>query len=268
VRLKAGDVLTVRQIPGWGDIGASITITGEVQYPGTYGIAAGEKLSSVIRRAGGFREAAYPHGAVLTRDQVKEIDEQARDALMHRIESANPRIKTPGPDTMGLTTAFAQQQQQILKRLREQPVSGRQVIRITPDIAEWENKPQDVELRAGDQLVIPKKPTFVAVQGQVNNPSAITFAPGRKAEWYLQRAGGTTEFANSKSMFIVRADGSVIGQSSGFWNGGVASTVMQPGDTVVVPEKIITDNPTWRNLLGAAQMASTLAIAARVATSF
>lgn len=268
VRLKAGDVLTIRQIPGWSDIGASITLSGEVQYPGTYGIASGEKLSSVIRRAGGFREAAYPYGAVLTRDQVKEIDEHARDALMRRIESANPRIKTPGPDTIALTTAFAQQQQQILKRLREQPVSGRQVIRITTNISEWENKPQDVEMRAGDRLVIPKKPTFVAVQGQVNNPSAITYAPGRKGDWYLKRAGGTTEFANPKSMFIVRADGSVIGQNGGFWNGGVTSTVMEPGDTVVVPEKIISDSPGWRNLLSTAQMASSLAIAARVATSF
>jgi protein involved in polysaccharide export with SLBB domain len=268
VRLKARDVLTIRQIPGWNDIGASITISGEVQYPGTYGITPGEKLSSVIRRAGGFRESAYPHGAVLTRDQVKEIDEQARDALMHRIESANPRIKVPGPDTMALTSAFAVQQQQILKRLREQPVSGRQVIHISPNIAEWENQPGDVELRAGDQLVIPKKPTFVAVQGQVNNPSAITFSPGKKADWYLKRAGGTTEFANTKSMFIVRADGSVIGQNGGFWSGGVSATVMEPGDTVVIPEKIITDNPTWRNLLSTAQMASSLAIAARVATSF
>lgn len=268
VRLKPGDVLTIRQLPGWNDIGASISISGEVRYPGAYGIGPGERLSSVLRRAGGFRDAAYPHGAVLTREQVREIDQQARDALMQRIESANPRIKTPGPETAALSAAFMQQQQAILKRLREQPLSGRQVIRISTDISEWENTAADVEVRPGDQLFIPKRPTFVAIQGQVNSPSAITYIPGKKAEWYLKRAGGQTEFANAKSMFIVRADGSVAGQNNGFWSGGVLDAVMQPGDTLVVPEKIITDNPVWRNLLSTAQLSSSLAIAAKVAVSF
>lgn len=267
VRLKAGDVLTVRQLSGWLDIGAAIRVSGEVGHPGTYGIEKGERLSSVLKRAGGFMPGAYAKGAVLTRVQVREMDLKAREALMRRIEGASPQ---GGSDVAALSAAFAQQQQMILKRLREQPVSGRQVIRISPNISEWENSPLDIELRAGDELIIPKTPTFVAVEGQVNSPSAITFIPGKKAEWYLRRAGGPTEFANQKGAFIVRADGSVVGRGgdSSWWGGGVMSTTLQPGDTVVIPERIITDNALWRNLMNSAQVISSVAIAARVATSF
>ena len=58
--LKPGDVLTVHQVSGWNDIGASVTLEGEVTYPGSYGLQEGERLSSVLARAGGFRDTAYP----------------------------------------------------------------------------------------------------------------------------------------------------------------------------------------------------------------
>ena len=87
VALKPGDVLTIPQLTGWKDIGASVTISGEVAFPGTYGIEAGERLSSVLKRAGGFRETAYPAAAVLDRVQVRQIGEQARMEMIRRIET-------------------------------------------------------------------------------------------------------------------------------------------------------------------------------------
>ena len=78
VALHNGDVLTIRQLPGWNDLGASIRLRGEVRHPGTYGIRPGERLSSVIERAGGFQTDAYPYGAVLQRTQVRELEARAR----------------------------------------------------------------------------------------------------------------------------------------------------------------------------------------------
>ncbi len=89
VRLKPGDVLTVHQVSGWNDIGASVTLTGEVMYPGTYGLQEGERLSSVLLRAGGFRTTAYPDGAVLVRKQVKELEEKSRAELIRQIETTS-----------------------------------------------------------------------------------------------------------------------------------------------------------------------------------
>src|SRR5207244_4609465 len=82
MRLRAGDVLTIRQIGGWKDIGATIKVEGEVVHPGTYGIQEGERLSDVIARAGGFRADAYPYAAIFERLQVRELEEKNRAQLI------------------------------------------------------------------------------------------------------------------------------------------------------------------------------------------
>jgi protein involved in polysaccharide export with SLBB domain len=268
--LKAGDVLTIHQITGWNDIGASITIEGEVAHPGSYGFQEGERLSDVLRRTGGFRETAYPAGAVLVREQVRELEEKSRVELIRQIETSaaaarlSPNIASA--DQSGQAQMIQQQQEQILSRLKNQPATGRMVIHISSDIDKWAGTSADIEVRSGDVLRIPKRPGFVLVSGQVYNASAITFTPGKTAGWYLQHAGGATSAANRKEVFVIRANGSVVGRGSGEWyDHNVLSTRLQPGDVVVVPQKIIGASLLWRNLLSAAQIASSIAITAAVA---
>jgi protein involved in polysaccharide export with SLBB domain len=270
VPLKPGDILTIHQLSGWNDIGASVILDGEVTYPGSYGLQQGERLSSVLRRAGGLRDTAYPAGAILIRTQVKELEEKTRIELIHQIEtsSASARLapNLSGQDSGALLQAASQQQAEVLQRLKSQPASGRLVIHISADINSWANTPADIELHAGDVLTVPKRPGFVLVSGQVYNASAITYVPGKEASWYLRRAGGTNEVANRKEIFIVRANGSVIGRRSGEWYGAnVLSTRLDPGDVIVVPQKIIGGSLFWRNLLTVAQISSSIAITAAVA---
>ena len=268
--LKPGDVLTIHQITGWNDIGASITVEGEVSHPGSYGFQDGEHLSDVLRRAGGFRDTAYPAGAVLIRDQVRELEEKSRVELIHQIETASQAARLSAnigsTDQAAQNQLIQQQQEQILARLRSQPATGRLVIRITADIDQWAGTAADIEVRRGDVLRVPKKPGFVLVSGQVYNASAITFVPGKSAGWYLQHAGGTTGVANRKEIFVIRANGSVVGRGSSEWYGpDVLSTRLEPGDVVVVPQKIIGASMFWRNLLTTAQLASSIAITAALA---
>jgi protein involved in polysaccharide export with SLBB domain len=270
VKLKPGDVLTVHQIAGWNDIGASITIDGEVAHPGSYGIQQGERLSSILRRAGGFRETSYPAGAVLLRDEVRQLEEKSRQELIRQIETSSTAARISpslgSTDQSSTLQLIAQQQEQVLARLKSQPATGRLVIHITTDIASWENTSADIEVRAGDVLRIPKRPGFVLVSGQVYNSTAITYSPNKTAAWYLRRAGGATEIANKGDIFIIRANGSVVGRGSSFWfDRSVLTTQLDPGDVVVVPQKIIGASVFWRNLLTIAQISSTIAITAAVA---
>ncbi len=270
VILKPGDVLTVHQVTGWNDIGASVLLNGEVTHPGSYGLKEGERLSSVLLRAGGFRSTAYPGGAVLVRPSVKEVEEKSRAELIRQLESTSAGARLE-PSITGVGDAatlqiLSQQQNEMIQKLRSQVSVGRLVIKIDPDIAAWEGTAADVELRSGDVLTIPKKPGFILVSGQVYNPTAITYVPGRNAGWYLKRAGGSTDLSNRKEILIIRANGSVIGRRSGNWHDpSVLATRLDPGDVVVVPEKIFGGGVFWRNLVSVAQIASSIGFASALA---
>lgn len=268
VSLKSGDILTIHQITGWSEIGESVTIQGQVRYPGSYGFREGERLSSVLRRAGGMRDAAYPEGAVLIREQVRELEEKSRQELIRQIDTNSTAARLGAGDTGGTLQLIKAQQEQALAQLKSHPATGRMVIHISSDIDSWANTPADIELRRGDVLTIPKRPGFVLVAGQVYNATALTFTPGKTVTWYLSRAGGTNGTANRKEIFIIRANGSVVGRHSGGWfDANVLSTRLNPGDVVVVPQKIIGASLLWRNLLTTAQLASSIAITAGIAAA-
>ena len=80
------------------------------------------------------------------------------------------------------------QRQEILASLRSHPASGRLIINISSDVSRWENTPDDIEMRAGDTLFIPKRPNFVVVSGQVYNPAAISYVPGKRS-WLVSAKG-------------------------------------------------------------------------------
>jgi protein involved in polysaccharide export with SLBB domain len=274
VRLHDGDVLTIRQLAGWNDIGALITVKGEVMHPGDYGIQEGERLSSVIERAGGLRGDAYLYGAILERRQVREMEEKNRAELIRQVQGQEASFKLL-PDTGDAEEKLAkdatlQQWHATLEQLENLPPAGRMVVHLSKDVRSWANMPADVEIRAGDTLFIPKKPNYVMVNGQVYNPTAIAYRPGKNAGWYLRQAGGPTNMASKKAVFVVRADGSVVGgKGSGEWfTGDVLSAELRPGDMVFVPEKALGGTAAWKNTLQAAQLVSTAAIAISVGHGF
>jgi polysaccharide biosynthesis/export protein len=264
VPLHNGDVVTIRQLPGWDDLGASIAVKGEVKHPGTYGIRPGERLSSVLERAGGFEPSAYPYGAVLQRVQVRELEAKQQDELILRVKNEEQDLELlPGTDPkqkQAKEMALAQYQT-TLTELSANPPAGRVDVRISADIKRWKNTSADIEVRAGDTLTIPKRPDYVMVTGQVFNPTAVSYRPGKSASWYLSQSGGPTTVANKKDIFVIRADGSVLGSRKGLWDGDSLGAALEPGDTVVVPEKAIGGGPNWQNVFTSAQVASSVASA-------
>jgi polysaccharide biosynthesis/export protein len=271
IAIHNGDVLTVRQLPGWNDLGASITVKGEVRNPGTYGIRPGEKLSSILERAGGFQPDGYPYGAVLRRVQVRELEVRDQDQMILRVKDEQSNLQLlpeTDPDKKRAKDLALQQWQTALEQLSSNPPTGRVAIRISADIHQWQNTIADVDVRAGDSIEIPKKPSYVMVTGQVYNPTAVSYRPGKSATWYLGQSGGPTQLANKKAIFVIRADGSVLGSSQGLWGGDSLGAELRPGDTVVVPEKAVGGGVQWQTVFLAAQVASSIASTAFIAAHY
>jgi protein involved in polysaccharide export with SLBB domain len=266
--LHDGDVLTIRQSPGWNDIGAMVTLKGEVQHPGTYGIRPGERLSSVLARAGGFNAQAYPYGAVLMRRDVRELELKSHLELAQRLKVEQVSLKalpeTDKDQKDAKLTAIAETET-ALQQLQANPPVGRVVIHIQSDLKEWRDTVKDIAVRDGDVLLVPKKAGYVMVNGQVFNPTAVGYQPGRSAKWYLSQSGGLTQLADKKAVFVIRADGSVIAAKNNtgdWWGGNPLSATLRPGDMVVVPEKSPKiGGRNWATTLQAVQVASSVALA-------
>jgi protein involved in polysaccharide export with SLBB domain len=268
VALHAGDILTVRERAGWADVGASVTVRGEVQHPGTYGIQPGEKLSSLLERSGGFTTLAYPYGAVLSRQDVREVEIKSQLELVQRLKAEEGNLKAlpeNDEDQKNAKLTALGETETALNQLQTNRPIGRVVIHIKPQIQEWQGTSADAALRDGDVLVIPKKTEYVMVTGQVYNPTAVGYQSGKSAKWYLSQAGGITQIADKKAVFVVRADGSVVASknnSAGWFAGDPLSTTLRPGDSIIIPEKAPkVGSRNWTVAMQTAQVAASVALA-------
>lgn len=269
--LHNGDVLTIRQLPDWNELGASITVHGQVEHPGTYGIRPGERLSSILMRAGGYQSDAYPYGAILQRVQVRDEQMKQQTDIILRVKGMQSDLQAMPESTadekQSKQLAMAQYQQ-TLEQLSANPPAGRVTMQISGPIKRWENTSADIPVRNGDTLTIPKKPAYIMVTGQVYNPTAVTYRPGQSAKWYLSQSGGPTPIANKKAIFVIRADGSVIGARESLWSGPSLSAALRPGDTVVVPEKAYAGPKNWANLFTAVQVTASITTAIFIAAHY
>ena len=217
-------------------------------------------------RCNGFTAEAFPYGAVLLRQEVRDLEMKSHLELVNRLKAEQGYLKAmPDGDAdqkEAKLTAIAQTDTALQQLEATAPV-GRVVIHIPSDLKRLAKTASDIPLRDGDVLIIPKKADYVTVSGQVFNPTAVSYIPGRSAKWYLSQSGGLTQIADRSGIFVVRADGSVLSARnvSEFWMGDPLSAVLKPGDSIVVPEKAPRLAPrNWATLMQAAQVASSAAL--------
>jgi len=201
---------------------------------------------------------------------VRELEEKDRGQLIQEVKDQGAELRLApdtDPEQKQAKAAALQQWQETLQKLQTTPPEGRLVIHISSNLKRWANTPYDIQVRAGDSIYIPKRPNSVTVDGSVYNPTAITFRPGQSAAWYLRQAGGPTNLANRKAVFVIRADGSVAG-GGGLFSGGADRAELRPGDLLVVPQKAFSANTRWKSILEGSQVAYAVGIAIQVARSF
>jgi protein involved in polysaccharide export with SLBB domain len=248
IRLDPYDELIIRKIPRWVDeTERSITLKGEFVFPGVYPIRRGEKLSSVIVRAGGFTDKAYLPATRFTRESVREQQQKRMDEMMASAEQeiAKKQIELTGKasssEEMESTKAALAGLQRSVELLRNKQAEGRLVIRLS-SLEKFKDSNYDVEIKGGDVLEVPETPNSVNVLGQVYNPTSFIPIDDGDVGYYLKKSGGPTRYAEEDDIYIVRADGTVISrqQSSYFstlFSSGFMSAGIKPGDTIIVPQR-------------------------------
>ncbi len=249
LQLKPMDVVTIKQIPDWWERTRLVTITGEVFFPGTYQIKKDELLSSVIERAGGFTEYAYLRGAKFTRESVQEVQQQRLDEMLQELELEIARLsseevkKSLSEEDLAAQSEFINAQQMLIEKLQKSRATGRVIISLGP-LATFRGSSTDLTLEDGDALHIPKEMNTVNVMGSVYNPTAIIFDEDNpELAYYLERTGGPTENAAEDLIYVIRSDGTVVSKMrERSWWRRFENIELYPGDTVLVPEKLVRSN--------------------------
>jgi polysaccharide export outer membrane protein len=245
LRLKPFDTLSIKEIESWTDQEA-ITLRGQVKFPGRYSVKPGETLKSVLMRAGGLTQYAFPEGSVFTRQELREREQRQLDMLAQRMQSDIAFVALEGSvaGQGGAANALAVGQS-LLSQLRATKAVGRLVINVPGILRSPVGSQYDVVLRDGDELIVPRAQQQVTVIGEVQTVTSHLYRPGLSRDGYIALSGGTTARADTGRIYVVRADGSVVSQGSRWFS---TSTKMEPGDTVVVPlnAEHIPPLPFWQ----------------------
>lgn len=235
IPLRPFDFLLIKEVPDWTDQ-ESVTLSGEVRFPGSYPIRRGETLYEVIQRAGGLTPRAFVRGSAFTRVYLRENERQLKESLAERMRSdlASMALQAAAANQNGASQAALSAGQGVLDELkRAQPV-GRMVIDLPGLIADGKGSGKDISLRNGDHLVVPQLRQEVTVIGEVQSPASRIYSAELRRDDYIRLSGGTTRKADRGKIYVVHADGSVVGQQGGLLRRSYDLSI-QAGDTIVVP---------------------------------
>lgn len=220
-----------------------LRLEGEFRTAGVYRAEAGETMRHLVERAGGFTPNAYLYGAEFTRESVRVDQQKGLDEMIEKLEQDISRnaVASTGitPEEVADHRVHLEAQRQLVEKLRKIKATGRVVLDLKPDSTGAVGLP-DIPLENGDRLMVPYRPSTVAILGAVYNKNSFLYRPEERVDGYLKRAGGPTREADTSRMFVIRADGSVLSKQSvnGLWNGGFSSLRLMPGDAIIVPERL------------------------------
>jgi len=199
-----------------------VSIKGQVYYPGEYVIVRGDRLSDLIKRAGGFTKYAYLPAIVFLRESIRaEKEKQVAEFIKNREEMLSMEekrtLKESDKELIGQGRMFIEQ-------LKAIEIKGRIPLRI--DNAEtFVKREYDIMLEDGDIIYVPEKLISVAVTGEVNLPANIIFNRGYGFADYIRKSGGYTKNADRRNVFIAKVNGMATQDMNN----------IEPGDTIVVP---------------------------------
>jgi len=277
VLLEMNDYLFVRTVPEW-QLYRTVIVGGEVKYPGMYTITRGERLSSVLERAGGYTNFAHLRGAVFTRERVRQLQQKSLEELAERLEreliaeSAGRTGAAVSVEEVEAKKLEMEQRKQFIESLKKVKATGRMTIWLA-HLRLLKGSEYDIELEEGDTLYIPAENKVINVVGAVMSNGSFIYNEKWDYEDYVQMAGGYSRHADEDNVFVMKVDGSARKLSSGFLNWSPLKKrwevagfnesrgVLEAGDSIVVPDRL--ERTAWlRNLKDITQILANAGVAA------
>jgi len=234
IALQPFDRLSIKQVTGWTEQD-QVSLKGEVRFPGTYSIQPGETLHSVINRAGGLTQYAFVDGSLFTRRELKVREQEQLDRLAARMRTEIAEVALMGIRAQqGGAASAITIGETLLQQLTETKAVGRLVIGLKNVMNSRPGSRDDVILRDGDELIVPKQRQEIMVLGEVQDPTSHLYKRNMSRDDYIDQSGGPTRQADKSRIYVVRADGTVDSGSRG-WFRSSDSVEIRPGDAIVVP---------------------------------
>lgn len=212
---------------------ALVTVSGEVAKPGRYYVQPGTPLSAVLEQAGGITDRAYPYGAVLTRESVRDTQRKSYERAMRDVElllTAQPLTSVSQSEQLQPSRLSAVQA--VVGQLKNRQPDGRLVMEVEPSDRAL---PSELIVENNDSIYIPPQPITVGVFGAVPSPASFQYRQDETIKDYLRRAGGVQKLGDKSEIFVVRANGTLLAQGGGVFRGSVLNQKAYPGDLIFVP---------------------------------
>jgi polysaccharide export outer membrane protein len=236
--LEDGDAVYVRAVVKAGE-SSQITLSGEFNFPGTYEFVPGERLSSVIRRAGGFTKEAYLPALIFLRESVRQQQLRHAQEIGRRLEEQlQSRLQqTVGETDRALVLAALERRRMLVSEIQNAPYLGRVLMRIDRNY-KFAGTDWDIVLEAGDAVSISHFPSTVSVLGEVYSPANVIFTSRTNTIGeILAKAGGVNDFGDPRQTFYISPDGSIVSPATTPWYRSFKGISVEPGGSVVVPPK-------------------------------
>ncbi|HAS6833233.1 TPA: OtnA protein [Vibrio parahaemolyticus] len=211
---------------------STVTLQGEVRFPGTYTVRQGETLGELLERAGGLTEFAHPQGAIFTREALRLQEQKLLNQYAADMRAETAKKTFRADSNMGSVISDPDKTLKFVEEASRSKALGRMVVQLNRILKD--ERSADFMLEDGDFLFVPTFRNTVSIMGEVQVPITYLLDNKLDVDDYLNKAGGAKKQADEDRIFVVRADGSVYKPTSGYWFGNNHEE-LKAGDTIVVP---------------------------------
>ncbi len=226
--LEPFDIVSVRNAEGY-TVQKQVKLEGEVLYPGTYTInRKDERISDVVKRAGGLTNSAYAEGASLKRPGAEKTNPASKNAINNKEEEDKKLLNLKRVQQTGVKDTLSAELEQ---KLLQSDLVGIDL----QDILKKPYAAYDLILEDGDVIRVPKMLQTVKVTGEVLNPNGIVFRPGKGLKQYINGAGGFTANALKRNVYVKYANGSAEAVKKFLFFRSYPK--IKPGSEILVPKR-------------------------------